>query len=347
MKAIINMSDLRKIRKLLKSEYVDIFVNKENEVDITFTKDNITIVKSMKCENVNEGSKRLFAKVIDCIDSEEFTVTDNSIKAGRLKFNSLPELNIEEKIEFNLDDKVLEIDNEELQKGLDCSYCIAKDNTREVLRNIYVNGNEFVALDGYRMAIRRINTDTTKEFYIHSNLAKILIKFKKYIGKVKFYLDGDKTIVSIEGIYIISKKESSKDMQYIRYKELIPNEHNNFVVLNKYELKELKDTIKRNMKLITGWEEDKLRLGFIKLKPENSVDALNVKFIHNKIEKTLTCTLKNIEDEFKIGINSKYLLETLSKYDGEIMLKMNSEVSPILIEKDNKTDLILPIRMIR
>ncbi|WWU65419.1 DNA polymerase III subunit beta [Clostridium baratii] len=344
MKALIKTKYIKEIRKLLKGEYIDIYVDSDGGVDITTSKDNVTILVNLICEETEQGDKSILSGLLDCIDDEEFMIHDKLIVAGRTKIHDLYDAKHEKKIELKLDNHVLRISNEELQKGLECVYCVAKTDDRKILKNIYVNENEFVALDGYRMAIRRVNAEAKNEFYIHQNLAKVLTKLKKYTGDVEFFLDGDRTIVYIDGLYIISKKEAEKDIRFVNYRSLIPKDQNKFVKFNKYELKELKDTLRRNIKFGMN-ANNPLKLRFEKSK-SNDIDILKLNF-GNELEKTLSCTVKNIEDEFKIGINPRYLLEGLKNYNDSITMKFNSEVSPIIIEDDNKTELMLPIKIIR
>lgn len=344
MRVTISVSEIKRIAKLLKSEYIDIFVN-NNEADIRLTKDNITIVKLIKCDNSINGEKRIFTKVIDCIEGEKFIITDDYIKSGRLKINLDFESGVEERIKFNLDNNVFVIDNSELQKGLECNHCISKDGVREVLQNIYVNENEFVAIDGYRMAIRKVNEKAKQEFYIHLNLVKLLRKFKKYVGAVKFYLDDEKTIVKIDDIYIIEKQENDKKRNFVDYKKLIPVKNSSSVTFNKYEIEELKYILKTNIKVISGYGEEILKLKFTKLKPDKGIDSLDLEFLNNKIEKTLTCTINNIKKNLVMGIRPKFLFEALNKLDGDITLKIENSISPILIDQGDKMEMILPIRI--
>lgn len=54
----------------------------------------------------------------------------------------------------------------------------------------------------------------------------------------------------------------------------------------------------------------------------------------------------NYRDEFKIAFNAKYFSEAVKQYSGNINLWMTSNVSPIVIKNDTKTELVLPVRIL-
>ncbi|WP_437629255.1 hypothetical protein [Clostridium paraputrificum] len=46
-------------------------------------------------------------------------------------------------------------------------------------------------------------------------------------------------------------------------------------------------------------------------------------------------------------VNAEYLLDAIKHHDSNCTLYMSSPVTPIVLESKNKTDMILPIRLIK
>ena len=220
---------------------------------------------------------------------------------------------------------------------MECKYAIEKDNVRPQLRSICIDKNNFVAMDGYRMGIRSIEDIITEnEILIPEEVVNILKKIK---GTSIATIQENNEFVKIcfGRITIVYKKS---ELKYVNWRALINDVKKNIkVTLN---VDDIKFVLFQYIKLYRGYGSIVIfninnKRSYIKSSKANEGII--------KFERYISAELEGEEIEF--AINARYLLDALKYHDSNFTLYMSSPVSPIILESKNKTDMILPIRLIK
>ena len=198
---------------------------------------------------------------------------------------------------------------------------------------------QFVAIDGYRLAIRKHRVDINDNFsFIISGRA---------VGEAVKLIDDENEDVeinvserlisfNINGYSFISRLLEG---EFVNYKKTIPTEHKQRVVVN---TRELTDTIERVSLLISESFSTPIRCYF---------NELNVVFTcaTSVGRATETFNTKLEGENFEIGLNSRYLLEALRAVDEEqIQILFNGSGAGVVItalDGDDFKYMIMPMRL--
>ncbi|MDU6876422.1 MAG: hypothetical protein E6399_18410, partial [Clostridium sp.] len=251
---------------------------------------------------------KLLPKKEPCLVGDYYISTQNQ----KISFNEDTEFM--ELIEFNNPKECKCIPNFDFL--MECKYAIEKDNVRPQLGSICIDKNNFVAMDGYRMGIRSIEDIITEnEILIPEEVVNILKKIK--------------------GTSIATIQENNEN-----WRALINDVKKNIkVTLN---VDDIKFVLFQYIKLYRGYGSIVIfninnKRSYIKSSKANEGII--------KFERYISAELEGEEIEF--AINARYLLDALKYHDSNFTLYMSSPVSPIILESKNKTDMILPIRLIK
>ena len=217
------------------------------------------------------------------------------------------------------------------------------EGAKPILTGINVTINEgimqFVAIDGYRLAIRKHKVDISDNFsFIISGRA---------IGEAVKLIDEETEKVQINvGERLISFNINGYDFisrllegEFVNYKKTIPAEHMQRVVVN---TRELINTVERVSLLISESFSTPVRCYF---------NELNVVFTcaTSMGRATETFNTKVEGDSFEIGLNSRYLLEALKAAESEqVQILFNGPNNGVLIEPlegDDFKYMIMPMRL--
>ena len=318
---------------------------KNNKLKLTGTDLEISIETYVDCEIEQEGgivvnklpSAPIYIKVdetnninIKC-ENSEFNILGNSPQ-------EYPDLPI-----------ILESNSFELPKDLfktairQTVFATTQDETRPSLTGVLIeianSKISFVALDGYRLALRKlpINSNIDMKIIIPgralNELNKILddneedIKIASAPGHVIFNV-GDTVVYSrlLEG-------------QFFNYREIIRKDHKTSVVVNK---KFFQDSLERASLLA---KEEKANLIKLSVMDEEILIKSNSE-IGNVNEKIIA---KSNGENINIAFNSRYILEGIKIIDAEeIELNFMGSLNPCIIkpvDEDNYTYLVLPVRL--
>ena len=197
----------------------------------------------------------------------------------------------------------------------------------------------FVALDGYRLALKKLPTNSdlsTKAIILGrslNELNKILedteedLKINIASGHIVFNL-GDTIVYSrlLEG-------------QFFNYRDIIRDDHKTRVIVNR---KQLQDSLERASLLA---KEEKANLVKLNVSDNRVVIRSNSEIgnVYEEIE-----SIQN-GDNLNIAFNSRYLLEGIKVIDTErIELNFMGSLNPCIIngvEDDSYIYLVLPVRL--
>ncbi len=239
---------------------------------------------------------------------------------------------------FEIEGKTLS----QLKKGT--SFAAAQtEGSKPILTGIDISVCEgfiqFVAIDGYRMAIKRekINIDRDFEFIVTSkaiNEAVKLIEDENEAVKIKV---GERLIsFNINGYDFISRLLEG---EFVNYKKTIPPSFTQKVTVN---TRDLINTIERVSLLISESFTTPVRCYF---------NELNVIFTcaTSQGRATETFNTKLEGENFEIGLNNHYLLDALKAIEDEnINILFNGSNAGVLItpiDNDNFKYMIMPMRL--
>ncbi len=207
--------------------------------------------------------------------------------------------------------------------------------------NISVNDGfiQFVAIDGYRLAIKKEKVENIKnlEFTV---TGKSLNEAVKLIDDENEEIEinvGSRLIgFNVNGYTFISRLLEG---DFVNYQKTIPQSHNQRVVVN---TRSLIDTIERVSLLISESFTTPVRCYF---------NELNVVFTCATAmgRATETFNIKLEGENFEIGLNNHYLLDVLKAIDNEnIQILFNGPNAGVLIlplSDDNFKYMIMPMRL--
>jgi DNA polymerase III subunit beta len=328
---------------------------KNGELLLTATDLDLGIETKILSEVLQNGSvvlnSRLFGEIIRKLPDMDIEIQiDNTYNATILcdksKFSLVgqspdeyPELPvINENIMYNLP--------QDLLKNMirQVTFAAAQDETRPILTGVLFEVRDrvlsMVALDAYRLALRRSNIDSLSEIN-----AVIPGKTLNEVGKLLLFSDEDVSITfttnhilfSIGKTRVISRL---LDGEFIKYRQIIPEEYKLRIKVN---TRNLLDSIERASLL---GKEGKTNLIKMDIKDENIVITSNSQLgnVYEEIPIVLEGT------GLQIAFNSKYFIDVLKIIDvEEVYLEFSSSVSPCLLKIDENSDytyLILPVRLI-
>ena len=224
------------------------------------------------------------------------------------------------------------------------SFAVAPvEGTRPVLMGINIscqNGIlQFVAIDGYRLAIRKIKTDNIEEFNFIIG-GTLLNEVVRLIGDreenipisvgskmISFEIDGYKLICRlIEG-------------EFVNYQRTIPATHKQKIVVM---VRDLLGILDRMSLLITDSFSTPVRC----IVNEESIN-FSCSTSAGKVTEIYEVDLEG--DPFEIGLSSRYLIEALKAVDDDmVQIKFDSSKQGVVIEplqSDDYMYMIMPMRL--
>lgn len=222
-------------------------------------------------------------------------------------------------------------------------FATTEDETRPILTGVLLetsnNTASFVALDGYRLALRNLPIDIDEDIKIVipgralEELNKILDESEDNLniivapGHVIFDL-GDTLLFSrlLEG-------------QFLNYRDIIRKDHKSRVVVNK---REFQDSLERASLLANEGRANLIKLNI----EEDKVIIKSNSEIGNVNEQVYS---EHEGDILNIAFNSKYILDGIKVMDAEdIELSFMGSLNPCIIksvEDENYIYLALPVRL--
>lgn len=323
----------------LNSHYIHEILSLSNADNVSFIgTGDITYIVAHEQKDVNfrsqiikkiydggEGQTLIKRDVLKLLPKDtRVEITEDNIIAGNRKIKYVPNCLVDEPIEINNLLTTMPID--ELKHLLNCSYAMSKDEIRPILNGICINKNEFIALDGYRLALRKGNIEVKEQVIVSADLIKV-IKKVKYECDVKIYYNDNYVKFKFGDLEIVGYRQQG---EYINYNSIIPDYWNTKVELETKPILNILKDYKKN------------KFDIVKLNFQN--DELVVKANNEtaSIEDKLCINLQGKPLEITFNIN--YLIDAFKNYE-TATLELTSFVSPMIVKENNKLDLLLPVRL--
>lgn len=332
MKIKIDVEDIHQVLKASTGENISIIAYENTVYIISDIKSGIDDLSSdhVMCKSdypwIEQKGKTLIPReVLQSLPTNgELTITEDTLECGNRKISyKTNRCDVEPISNFT---EIATINRKIFNDLIEVEYALAKDETRPILTAVCISGNDFVALDGFRIAIRKSNEINIEETLIPGKLIKTYKKIKGKVNEVIILENKGNIALKVGNVVIVVTKLLGN---YIKYKSLIPNEFSRQVEVNS---KELLDLLKfyKNVK-------------YVKLKFTKEELIIIAKNETLKIEDKINCKFEG--EDFEISFDLKYLIETIKHYEN-IIMKFNSSVSPLVITDGvNKQDVLLPVRI--
>ncbi|HLR34653.1 MAG TPA: DNA polymerase III subunit beta [Tissierellales bacterium] len=326
---------------------------KNDKIKLTGTDLDIGIETYVKADILEEGSivvnSKIFRDIVRMLPNApiDIKVVDNNINivCENTEFNlvgnpanEFPELpTLIDKLSFNIPRDLFK---ESIRQTV---FATTQDETRPILTGVLleiVKGQvSFVALDGYRLALRNINIESSEDVKIVipsrtlNELTKILEDDEE---DLKITLAPGHIIFDIGETLVFSRLLEG---QFLNYRDIIRNDHKTKLIVDK---KLLQDSLGRASLLA---REEKANL--VKLNISN--DKIVIKS-NSEIGNVYEELLVDLEGEdLNIAFNSRYILDGIKVIDSEeLELYFMGSLNPCIIKPagvDNYTYLVLPVRL--
>lgn len=223
-------------------------------------------------------------------------------------------------------------------------FCVGEDKNRPILTGVNIEAKNgilsFVAIDGYRLALKRyaIEDESTNISIVVpgktlNEIGKILEPVE---DEMEIYIEENQVMFDMGNIKVVSRLLEG---EYINYESVIPEEYESRVRINK---KDFLDSIERASILALG-ENTRYPIN-IKLELEKIFISTNTP-IGNSIDEILTEVDGN---EMEIKFNPRYFIEALRVIEEEYVdVLFSSDIGPCVmksVDKDTFLYIVLPLR---
>ncbi len=222
-------------------------------------------------------------------------------------------------------------------------FAAAQENIKPIFTGCLIeiknNFCTFVALDGYRMAVKKEPVDYDGEVSVVVP-AKTLLEILRIVEESK-----ENTEITVSESHVSFKLENTiiisnlLDGKFIDYEGIIKD---NYVTKVKAATLDIRDSVERASLLA---KDDKNNLIVLDISDSNM--QINSASEYGNVEENV-----NVEKEgedLKIGFNSKYLLDFLKVIDSEkIILNLIGKNNPCFINEEGSEDyiyMVLPVRI--
>ena len=301
------------------------------------TKNIFDIVKELPDSHVDlvlEGEKNILS--LNC----------DSINYSLLVTNSedYPQVN------FSNSGKPFELSAKNLSSIISkTSHAISSDETRMNLNGIYMQQIESklrsVAIDGHRMALVDIEGFESE----NTSLSEGVIVPKKAIAEIKKITDtypDEKLTISLDESFLYLSSHDSYFLsvrliarEYPKYQSVIPAKTTYTMSV---EREKFQNAVRR-VKILSNEKTNGIKLG---LKPGSLSIMANHPSLGHALE---NIAIDYSGEEMELGLNAKYLLESLNVIEGdEVIYEFNNELSPIIIKSaqdQNFLGIIMPLKL--
>ncbi len=313
--------------------------------------------KELYCKCDEEGdiviNARLLADILRKLGAIEVEIESDDrlmchIRSGEAVFDIMgmsasdfPEMpSVSEGTKINIDGETLC----DMVKGT--IFAVAQiEGTRPILTgiNISIKNNilQFVAIDGYRLAIRRKKIDINEkiEFVASGKAVNEAVKLiDETVEKVEITVGKRLISFNIGGYIFISRLLEG---EFVNYEKIIPTEFKQSTVMNSNDFINI---VERVSLLINDTFSTPIRYAFksdeVIISCATSVGRAKEKF-----------NINLDGDEFEIGLNSRYLQEALRGCDsGDVLFKFNGANAGVTITSADQNNneflyLIMPMRL--
>lgn len=221
-------------------------------------------------------------------------------------------------------------------------YAISQKEDKPVLTGVLFDiadkNINIVGCDGYRVAIRKeeIETDKNFKFILPGKNAKELLAVLGDDNKAKIYLSKNNVKIESEKCIFVSRLI---DGEYLNYKS-VADHKNNLVI--EVETKKMLHSIDRAAMIVNESAKS-----YVLLNIEDDSVFINCESVMGKVNDKFSVNM--IGEPMQIAFNPKYLIDAFKNIDDEtVKFSFSTPVTPTVIkpcEGDKFTYIVLPVRV--
>ncbi len=292
---------------------------------------------------------RMFADIIRKSDDGAINIDINNkneatIYSNRNKFN-ISGMNSSEYPQFPViyDERSLVFESKEFKDIVrDTVFATAQDESRPILTGVkfevYKNEIKLIAIDGYRMAIRKMPIKQREDEFSFIVKGRILNEILKILRddetEVLITLSNNNVVFKFDNCIIVA---SLMGGEYIKYDQFIPKTSE---IVIKMDRRLITQTVER-ASIIINYDDSRLPIILDIDGGVMSVDCVSKKGnFHEEIE------IGQTSSSLQIGLGSKFFLDALKGSSGDdIIMEFSNAKSPMVIkptEGDDYFYMVLP-----
>ncbi len=199
-----------------------------------------------------------------------------------------------------------------------------------------------VGLDQFRMALKKesfeYKTGELDKFIVPAKILKEIINIlpEESDSNIGISVSGKNVMFTYENFVIISR---TLEGEFLNYRNVIPKQTTFSVNVNTRDMRAMID---RAALITSNAIKSPIRCDF-------DFDSIKISTASNIGKFTDMINTENFGEKITVGFNNKFMLEALSACDcDEIKIKINSELTPIIIEPVDGEDflfMVLPMRL--
>ncbi len=322
----------------LKLTSTDLEIGIETYVDCTILEEGAIVVDSKIFGDI---VKKLPNSIID-IETEENNI---NIKCENSEFNLLGNNPLEyPKLPAIINKNSFKMPKDLLKSAIrQTVFATTQDETRPILTGVLLeikNGiGSFVALDGYRLALKSIPLNIDEEIKIVIP-ARVLNELNKILSDDEEEL----TITVAPGHVIFNLEETTVfsrllEGQFLNYEDIIRKDHKTSVIVDR---KNFQDSLERASLLANEQKANLVKLNIL----DDKIKIKSNSEIGDVLEEVPS---KHEGDTLNIAFNSRYIIDGIRVIDSdEIELYFMGSLNPCIIKPvgdANYTYLVLPVRL--
>lgn len=325
-----------------------------NTIELRATDISLSIKTELEAQIGKDGQAaipaRLLYEIINRFPDSDITfdsVSDNSVEISCMNAKvDLQQMDVDEFPAFPVIEAAEQIKiRQDILRNMigQTIFSVAQTEEKPILTGMFFDISKdmlsIVALDGYRMAVRResVISDVEQSCVIPSRTLRELSRIiEETEENIKLSISGNMALFETSKTQIFTRLLEG---EYINYKNLLPKEYSTSV---KVERVMLQDSIERASILAREGNNNVILFQIADKMLEVSSNSEMGKLNEN---------IPVITDgkDLKIAFNAKYILDVLKSVDDpEVVLQFNTEVSPCVLKQDAGTKydyLILPVQM--
>lgn len=205
----------------------------------------------------------------------------------------------------------------EFKEAMEIVTGTAKDEARPILQCLHFENNNIVALDGYRLMIRKNSNILNGVYNIHRDYIKIMVnavkQYKDDIEKISLDFNyNDTATLNIDDVEVYSCDLSIGN--YPKYKTMLPEEFKTTVNIEPKAIKDAIKPLRKNECVLLNIGDDIFNVKNIDF-TESKDYRVNTSIVGSKIDNSIEC-IKNGND-IEIAFNHTYIKEALRSYSNK------------------------------
>lgn len=330
-----------------------LFEAKDNQLILTSTDLELSIETRINCIVENEGKIIINSSMIGNIVRKlpdapiKFNITGDNIQIVCMnsEFNLIgQDYSDYPPLPQKKENKSIKINSDILKNAIrETVFATSLDETRPALTGVLIelinNSVNFVALDGFRIALSKYkmdNAESIKEIIP----SRALVELQKILADntdITMDFISNNVIFNLGNTLVYSRLLDGK---FINYNDIISDDYNSKIIVNK---KNFQDSLERASLLA---REEKANLVKISIEENNLNISSNSEY--GNVNENILCDKEG--NNIDIAFNAKYLLDGLKVIESEdCEILLTGPLDPCIIHPvDEETDytyLVLPVRL--